>query len=58
MSQLFRERVAVHTAPAHGPEDYQVGQIYHLPLINPVLANGCYAEDVPLFAGLPCFKVE
>ena len=42
----------VHTAPAHGPEDYQVGQAYDLPLINPVLANGCYAEDVPLFAGL------
>lgn len=41
----------VHTAPAHGPEDFQVGKQYQLPLINPVLANGCYAEDVPLFAG-------
>jgi isoleucyl-tRNA synthetase len=48
----------VHTAPAHGPEDYQVGQAYHLPLINPVMANGCYAKDVPLFAGLSVLKVN
>ena len=46
----------VHTAPAHGPDDYQVGLAYHLPLINPVLANGCFAEDVLFFAGLPVLK--
>ncbi len=46
----------VHTAPAHGPDDYVVGKAYHLPLINPVLANGCFAADVPLFAGLPVLK--
>lgn len=49
---------AVHTAPAHGPEDYQVGQIYHLPLVNPVLANGCYAPEVPLFAGFSVWKAN
>ncbi len=48
----------VHTAPAHGPDDYLVGQAYKLPLINPVLANGCYADDVPLFAGLSVLKVN
>ena len=48
----------VHTAPAHGPEDYRVGLAYHLPLINPVLANGCFASDVPLFAGLSVLKVN
>jgi len=42
----------VHTAPAHGLEDYLIGQHYNLPLINPVLTDGCYAPDVPLFAGL------
>lgn len=47
----------VHTAPAHGPEDFLVGKTYDLPLINPVLANGCYAEDVLLFAGLSVLKV-
>lgn len=48
----------VHTAPAHGPDDYQVGQQYNLPLINPVMANGCYTPDVPLFAGLSVLKAN
>ncbi|MDP3560866.1 MAG: isoleucine--tRNA ligase [Legionellaceae bacterium] len=48
----------VHTAPAHGPDDYLVGQAYQLPLINPVLANGCYAPGVELFAGLSVLKVN
>jgi len=48
----------VHTAPAHGPDDYLVGKSYNLPLMNPVLANGCYAEDVPLFAGMSVLKVN
>ncbi len=48
----------VHTAPAHGPDDYKVGLSYQLPLINPVMANGCYASDVPLFAGLSVQKVN
>lgn len=48
----------VHTAPAHGPDDYQVGQVYGLPLINPVLANGCYAEDVPQLGGLSVLKAN
>lgn len=48
----------VHTAPAHGPDDYQVGLAYKLPLINPVMANGCYASDVPLFAGQSVLKVN
>jgi isoleucyl-tRNA synthetase len=48
----------VHTAPAHGPEDYCVGQKYQLPLINPVLANGCFASNVPLFAGINVRKAN
>ncbi|WP_412754111.1 isoleucine--tRNA ligase [Legionella londiniensis] len=48
----------VHTAPAHGPDDYLVGLSYGLPLINPVLANGCYAQDVPLFAGMHVLKAN
>jgi len=42
---------AVHTAPAHGVDDFVVGQRYHLPIDNPVAANGCFVEDTPLFAG-------
>lgn len=46
----------VHTAPAHGPDDYLIGLAYNLPLINPVLANGCYAPQIPLFANLFALK--
>ncbi|MBA2709815.1 MAG: isoleucine--tRNA ligase [Tatlockia sp.] len=48
----------VHTAPAHGPDDYQVGLAYKLPLVNPVLANGCFAPDLPLFAGISVLKAN
>lgn len=48
----------VHTAPAHGPDDYMVGKAYDLPLINPVKANGCFADDVLLFAGLSVLKAN
>ncbi len=48
----------VHTAPAHGPDDYVVGKAYNLPLVNPVKGNGCYADDVELFAGLSVLKAN
>lgn len=48
----------VHTAPAHGPDDYLIGQAYNLPLINPVKANGCFNEDVELFAGISVTKAN
>lgn len=49
---------AVHTAPAHGPEDYVVGKAYNLPLVNPVMCNGCYTADVPLVGGLSVLKAN
>ena len=48
----------VHTAPAHGPDDYMVGKAYDLPLVNPVKANGCFADEVALFAGLSVLKAN
>lgn len=48
----------VHTAPAHGPDDYVVGLKYNLPLDNPVLSNGCFAENVEFFAGLYVAKAD
>lgn len=48
----------VHTAPAHGVEDYQVGQHYGLPVDNPVGSNGMYAAGTPLVAGLHVRKAE
>lgn len=48
----------VHTAPAHGPDDYAVGKAFSLPLHNPVLSNGCYAPQVPFFANLNVLKAN
>jgi isoleucyl-tRNA synthetase len=42
---------AVHTAPAHGQEDFVAGQRYGLPVVNPVLADGRFTADTPLVAG-------
>jgi isoleucyl-tRNA synthetase len=49
---------SVHTAPAHGQEDYVVGQQYRLPMDNPVEANGCFNSQTPLVAGLHVFKAN
>jgi isoleucyl-tRNA synthetase len=43
---------AVHTAPAHGQEDFAVGKTYGLPVVNPVGADGRFAPDTELVAGL------
>jgi len=49
---------AVHTAPAHGLEDYIVGQRYGLPVENPVAGNGCFVEGTELFAGEHVFSAN
>ncbi|TCV88961.1 isoleucine--tRNA ligase [Sulfurirhabdus autotrophica] len=41
----------VHTAPAHGLDDYVVGSRYNLPVDNPVDANGRFYEGIPLVSG-------
>jgi isoleucyl-tRNA synthetase len=48
----------VHTAPAHGVDDFNVGQQYGIPVYNPVGPNGVYLEDTPLFAGMHVFKAN
>jgi isoleucyl-tRNA synthetase len=42
----------VHTAPAHGLEDYAVGMRYNLPVDNPVGDDGKFYSRVELFAGM------
>ncbi len=49
---------AVHTAPAHGQEDYAVGSRYGLPVDNPVGPDGRFLPDTPLFAGLHVFAAN
>ncbi|MGD9021532.1 MAG: isoleucine--tRNA ligase, partial [Lysobacterales bacterium] len=49
---------AVHTAPGHGAEDFEIGQVYDLPVTNPVDANGCYLPDTEVFAGQFVWKAN
>ena len=48
----------VHTAPAHGQEDYVVGSRYGLPVDNPVGPDGKFLPDTTLFAGLHVFAAN
>jgi isoleucyl-tRNA synthetase len=48
----------VHTAPAHGLEDFQVGQQYGLPIDNPVADDGRYKSTTELFAGLSVWEAN
>ena len=35
----------VHTAPAHGPEDFELGKRYNLPIFCPVSTTGVFKEE-------------
>lgn len=37
----------VHTAPAHGVDDFNIGKKYGLPVDNPVGDNGCFLQKTP-----------
>ena len=43
----------VHTAPAHGVDDYVVGQRYSLPNDNPVGDDGKFISTTPAVGGTP-----
>ncbi|MDP2805643.1 MAG: class I tRNA ligase family protein, partial [Gallionellaceae bacterium] len=43
----------VHTAPAHGLDDYFVGQKYNLPNDNPVGDDGKFISTIPDVGGTP-----
>ena len=49
---------AVHTAPDHGADDFNVGKKYQIGTINIVNDNGVYRDDVELFAGQHVHKVD
>jgi isoleucyl-tRNA synthetase len=48
----------VHTAPAHGMDDYFVGKTYDLPVTHDVGPNGVFAKDMPLFGGISIWKAN
>lgn len=37
----------VHTAPAHGLDDYNVGTRYNLPISKPIDDEGCFLPNIP-----------
>lgn len=43
---------AVHTAPAHGQEDFAIGLKYSLPVDNPVMGDGRFRDGTPFVAGM------
>ncbi len=49
---------AVHTAPAHGQDDFVVSLRYGIEVNNPVGDNGCFLPDTELFAGQHVFKAN
>jgi isoleucyl-tRNA synthetase len=49
---------SVHTAPAHGVDDFNVAKKYNVSPINVIKDNGVYKDDVKFFAGEHIYKVE
>ena len=49
---------AVHTAPAHGQDDFVVGEAYGLEVYNPVGGNGVYLPETEHFAGQHVLKAN
>ncbi|MBN3562470.1 isoleucine--tRNA ligase [Aliamphritea spongicola] len=49
---------AVHTAPDHGVEDFNVGRAYDIGTLNLVAGNGVFVEAAGEFAGEHVYKVE
>ena len=43
----------VHTAPAHGADDYQIGKVYGLPVNNPVADDGRFLGNTPALSVSP-----
>ena len=48
----------VHTAPAHGVDDFNVCMNEKIEIKNPISNNGCFKDDVGLFSGTHVRKVE
>jgi len=49
---------AVHTAPGHGAEDFEVGLKYKLEVYNPVGSDGRFVTGTPIFEGERVFDAN
>lgn len=47
---------AVHTAPGHGLEDYEVGVKYNLDILSPLDAKGVWTSEAGDLEGIPYYK--
>jgi isoleucyl-tRNA synthetase len=41
----------VHSAPGHGPEDFEVGVANNIPVFNPVNIRGIYTKEAGIYEG-------
>lgn len=48
----------VHTAPGHGQEDYEAGQVNGLDILMPVNDMGIFTKDAGKFEGMHVFKAN
>ncbi len=48
----------VHSAPGHGPEDFEVGVENGIPVFNPVNIRGIYTKEAGQFAGMNVFDAN
>ena len=48
----------VHTAPAHGVDDFNVCKQNGIESINPIGSDGCYKTEVEFFSGIHVRKVD
>lgn len=47
---------AVHTAPGHGLEDYEVCVKYKIPVLSPLDDRGVWTKEIPDLEGIPYYK--
>lgn len=48
----------VHTAPGHGPEDFELGKEFNLPVFSPIDEGGIYTADAGKYASQFCKDVN
>ena len=48
----------VHTAPAHGVDDFNICKANDIEPYNPISMSGCYKDEIEFFAGIHVRKVE
>ncbi len=48
----------VHTAPGFGPDDFNVGREFKVPILAPVTTSGKFTDEVPMFEGKMVFDTN